>query len=116
MRKRLESGTLWWLLKQMPPALKLRLNEELEKIDADRKDAHQKGDTRITSMVQHLRWVAEDQAELVEMRYMLFSVLNKYLPLTNERMLKNELPTLSDCTYFWGRLIKNLEREAAEIV
>lgn len=114
MRKPLSSGTLWWLLKEMPPTLKSRLNEELEQIDTRRRMARQKGDTRITGLVQHLRWLAEDQADLGEMRLTLYDVLTNYLPLTMEHVRKNELPSLSDCSFFWGLQIKQLEKESTK--
>ncbi|GEM_PF-6378472 len=111
MRKPLASGTLWWLLNEMPPTLKLRLNEELKQLDKRRRSTHKKGDTKITSMELHLRWMYEDQADLAEMKHGLYDVIERYLPLTKEHMRENRLPKLSDCTYFWGRQIKGLEQE-----
>ncbi len=114
MRKPLASGTLWWLLNEMPPTLKLRLNEELKQLDKRRRATHKKGDTRITSMELHLRWMYEDQADLAEMKHGLFDVLERYLPLKKEHMRNNELPKLSDCTYFWGREIAHIEKESTK--
>lgn len=114
MRKPLASGTLWWLLNEMPPTLKLRLNEELKEFDKRRRATHKKGDTRKTSMEMHLRYMAEDQADLAEMRHGLLDILERYLPLSKEHMRENRLPKLSDCTYFWGRQIKGLEQESTK--
>lgn len=114
MRNPLANGTLWWLLKEMPPTLRLRLNNELKEFDDNRRSVREKGDTRDSSVERHLRYMAEDQPHLCEMRFMLQDILEKYLPLTKEHLRKNELPSLSDCSFFWGLQIKQLEKESTQ--
>lgn len=110
MRKRLEKGTLWHLLKEMPPTLKTQLNKELDELDTVRRNKHKPGDTKVISLAIHLRWIAEHQADLGEMKMSLFPVLSKYLPISQEMVYRNELPTLTDSAYFWGRQIKHAEK------
>lgn len=110
MRKRLEKGTLWHLLKEMPPTLKTQLNKELDELDVIRRKNHKPGDTKVISLAIHLRWISEHQADLGEMKMSLYPVLSKYLPISQEMVYRNELPTLPDCAYFWGRQMKHAEK------
>lgn len=112
MRKALASGTLLWLLKEMPQPLQVRLKEEIGRLDSERQKRRQPGDTKIVSLANHLRWVSEHQAELGDMKVQLFDILSRYFPLKLQHMLKNELPSQVDCQYFWAREMAALEKES----
>lgn len=113
MNGQLANGSLGELIKQMPPTLRQRLDDEIARFDQQLLDAQQEGKPKEPSLYNHLRWIREQKPRLGRMTAELEDLLMKYLPITHEMIVRNQLPTLSDCTYFWGRQIKHLERETA---
>lgn len=114
MRKALATGTLLWLLKEMPQPLQVRFREELERLDRERSSRRQPGDTKLVSLANHLRWVSEHQAELGDMKLQLFDVLTRYFPISLQQAVRNEVPSQVDCQFFWARELALLEKESTK--
>lgn len=115
MADQLATGTLGDLIRAMPPNLRQRLNEEIAEQDRIRFAAHKAGKPKVIALANHLRWMVQHEPELGLMKTQLYGLLVKYLPISLDQMLDNQLPTLSDCSYFWGLKIKELERVSTKI-
>jgi hypothetical protein len=114
MTDHLATGSLSELIGAMPPRLRRQLKDDITRLDLERRGARRPGDPKVITMENHLKWITKHKPELGLMKLRLFGVLVNYLPLKLEHMLNNQLPSLSDCSYFWGLKIKQAERESTK--
>ncbi|WP_288425888.1 hypothetical protein [uncultured Spirosoma sp.] len=115
MNGQLANGSLNDLIKQMPPALRQRFDAAIAQFDQQILDEQQEDDPKEPTLYNHLRWMREKKPRLGRMTAELEDILMQYMPITHEMIVRNKLPSHSDCTYFWAREIKNHEREAAKV-
>lgn len=116
MTNHLATGTLGDLIKAMPPQLRRQLDDEIAQFDQELLSAQQEGKPKEPLLYNQLRWVrhAQPQHRLGRLSMDLGHLLKRYFPLTDEMVHANRLPSLSDCSFFWGLQIKRLEKESTQ--
>lgn len=114
MNDQLANGSLGELIKQMPPTLRKRLDDDIALFDKQLLKEQQEGNPKEPSLYNQLRWArkVKPRPRLGRLSMDLGRLLKKYFPLTDDMVHANQLPSQSDCTYFWAREIKHLEKES----